>query len=39
MASDLKREQAPTVAIFPWGDVVEEFLDPIGLTLEILSSA
>ena len=34
MASDLKREQAPTVAIFPWGDVVEEFLDPIGLTLE-----
>lgn len=24
----------PKVAIFPWGDVVEEFLDPIGLDLE-----
>ena len=24
----------PTIAIFPWGDVIEEFLDPIGLTLE-----
>ena len=24
----------PTVAIFPWGDVIEDFLDPIGLTLE-----
>jgi starch synthase len=23
----------PTVAIFPWGDVVEEFLDPIGLDI------
>src|SRR5690349_15064327 len=23
----------PTVAIFPWGDVVEDFLDPIGLTV------
>jgi len=23
----------PTVAIFPWGDVIEDFLDPIGLTL------
>ena len=22
------------IAIFPWGDVIEEFLDPIGLTLE-----
>ena len=22
------------VALFPWGDVVEEFLDPIGLHLE-----
>src|SRR4051812_49061989 len=24
----------PTVAIFPWGDVIEDFLDPIGLTVE-----
>jgi glycosyltransferase involved in cell wall biosynthesis len=24
----------PTIAIFPWGDVIEEFLDPIGLTVE-----
>ena len=23
-----------TVAIFPWGDVIEDFLDPIGLTVE-----
>jgi glycosyltransferase involved in cell wall biosynthesis len=23
----------PAVAIFPWGDVIEDFLDPIGLTL------
>jgi len=23
----------PTVAIFPWGDVIEDFLDPIGLTV------
>ena len=22
------------VAIFPWGDVIEEFLDPLGLTIE-----
>jgi glycosyltransferase involved in cell wall biosynthesis len=22
----------PTVAIFPWGNVIEDFLDPIGLT-------
>jgi starch synthase len=22
------------VALFPWGDVIEEFLDPIGLTLD-----
>lgn len=25
---------SPTVAIFPWGDVLEDFLDPIGLTVE-----
>ena len=24
----------PCVAIFPWGDVVEDFLDPIGLDVE-----
>jgi glycosyltransferase involved in cell wall biosynthesis len=24
---------SPTIAIFPWGEVVEEFLDPLGLTL------
>jgi hypothetical protein len=24
----------PTIVIFPWGDVIEEFLDPIGLTVE-----
>jgi starch synthase len=24
----------PTIAIFPWGDVVEEYLDPIGLTVK-----
>lgn len=27
-------ETLPAIAIFPWGDVVEEFLDPIGLTTE-----
>ncbi len=26
-------ETAPTIALFPWGDVIEEFLDPIGLTV------
>lgn len=25
---------APTVAIFPWGDVLEDFLEPIGLDVE-----
>ncbi|QEC48497.1 glycosyltransferase [Baekduia soli] len=25
---------APTVAILPWGDVVEDYLEPIGLTLD-----
>ena len=25
---------APVIAIFPWGDVIEEFLEPIGLTYE-----
>ena len=24
----------PTVALLPWGDVVEDYLEPIGLTLE-----
>jgi starch synthase len=24
---------APTIAIFPWGEVIEEFLDPLGLNL------
>lgn len=27
-------DRRPTVAIFPWGDPIEEFLDPIGLTLD-----
>jgi starch synthase len=27
-------EATKVVALFPWGDVVEEFLDPIGLRLE-----
>lgn len=25
---------APTVALFPWGDVIEEFLQPIGLSVQ-----
>jgi glycosyltransferase involved in cell wall biosynthesis len=25
---------APTLAILPWGDFIEDFLDPIGLSLE-----
>lgn len=25
---------APVIAIFPWGDVIEEFLTPLGLTIE-----
>jgi starch synthase len=25
---------APTIAIFPWGEVIEEFLDPLGLGLK-----
>lgn len=24
----------PAIAIFPWGEVIEEFLDPLGLTVE-----
>ncbi|MBP3974937.1 glycosyltransferase family 4 protein [Pseudoxanthomonas spadix] len=24
----------PTVALFPWGEVIEEFLDPIGLSVQ-----
>ena len=24
----------PSLAIFPWGDVIEEFLDPLGLTTD-----
>jgi glycosyltransferase involved in cell wall biosynthesis len=24
----------PVIAIFPWGEVIEEFLDPLGLTIE-----
>ena len=24
----------PAIAIFPWGEVIEEFLDPLGLTAE-----
>ena len=31
MASRLS--DAPAIAIFPWGDVVEDFLDPLGLEL------
>lgn len=34
MAPDLTRQGSRSVAIFPWGDVVEEFLEPIGLTLQ-----
>jgi starch synthase len=25
---------APSIAIFPWGEVIEEFLDPLGLDLD-----
>jgi glycosyltransferase involved in cell wall biosynthesis len=25
-------EATPSIALFPWGDVIEEFLEPIGLT-------
>ena len=28
------RQTSLVVALFPWGDVMEEFLDPIGLRLE-----
>ncbi len=28
------RDRLGTVAVFPWGDVIEQFLDPIGLTLD-----
>lgn len=27
-----------TIALFPWGDVIEEFLDPIGLTVDDFAS-
>ena len=27
-------QAAPTVAIFPWGEVIEEFLDPLDLDLD-----
>jgi starch synthase len=30
----MRAEQQLIVAIFPWGDVIEEFLEPIGLRLE-----
>ena len=38
MAAELMRGREPTVAIFPWGDVVEEFLGPIGLGLDDFAS-
>jgi starch synthase len=25
---------APSVALFPWGDVIEDYLDPLGLSVE-----
>jgi hypothetical protein len=34
MATMRNEPSKPTIAIFPWGDVIEEFLDPIGLTVE-----
>jgi glycosyltransferase involved in cell wall biosynthesis len=34
MAAMREKRSEPTIAIFPWGDVIEEFLDPIGLTVE-----
>jgi starch synthase len=34
MATMRDEPSRPTIAIFPWGDVIEEFLDPIGLTVE-----
>jgi starch synthase len=34
MATMRAEPSRPTIAIFPWGDVIEEFLDPIGLTVE-----
>lgn len=27
-------ELAPAIAIFPWGEVIEEFLDPLGLSTD-----
>jgi starch synthase len=32
-ALDTGSPAGPTVAIFPWGEVIEEFLDPLGLNL------
>jgi starch synthase len=34
MAAVSEEVSEPTIVIFPWGDVIEEFLDPIGLTIE-----
>ena len=34
MAPVREELSGPTIAIFPWGDVIEEFLDPIGLVVE-----
>jgi len=34
MATMRDEPSKPTIAIFPWGDVIEEFLEPIGLTVE-----
>jgi hypothetical protein len=32
-AVDTGARATPTIAIFPWGEVIEEFLYPLGLTL------
>jgi len=32
-AIDSGAHAAPTIAIFPWGEVIEEFLDPLSLNL------
>src|SRR5256885_1483394 len=32
--NDLAGPAAPVVALLPWGDVIEDFLDTIGVSLE-----
>jgi hypothetical protein len=33
MGRDVAKDMTPSITIFPWGNEIEDFLDPIGLSL------